>query len=103
MNPDDTFLGSMKSLGVKIGRLTAREIEEFGKEFSKWRENWAHTLNRNTVSKRMGRSHYTHKHLRFLIFVQKNQRISLVLLQSQHLPMPQPTPHIPLHIPRKEP
>ena len=47
-----------------IGRLTALGKEEFGKEFAKWKEDWAHTLNRRTVSKRTGRSHFTHKRLR---------------------------------------
>ena len=47
-----------------MGRLTALKKDEFGKEFSKWKEDWAHTLNRRTVSKRTGRSHYTHKRLR---------------------------------------
>lgn len=47
-----------------MGRLTALGKEEFGKEFAKWKEDWAHTLNRRTVSKRTGRSHFTHKRLR---------------------------------------
>ena len=47
-----------------MGRLTALKEDEFVKEFAKWKEDWAHALNRQALSKRTGRSHYTHKRLR---------------------------------------
>ena len=47
-----------------MGRLTVLDRDGFEKEFVKWIEDWDHTLNRRTVSKRTGKSHYTHKRLR---------------------------------------
>ena len=47
-----------------MARLTTLKRDEFAKEFSKWKEDWAQTLNRSTLSKRMGKSHYTHRRLR---------------------------------------
>ena len=47
-----------------MGRLVSLKREEFEREFGQWRKDWAHTLNRQTTSKRTGRSHYTHKRLR---------------------------------------
>ena len=47
-----------------MGRLTALTREEFEREFGQWREDWGHTLNRLTTSKRTGKSHFTHKRLR---------------------------------------
>ena len=45
-------------------RLVSLKREEFEREFGQWRKDWAHTLNRQTTSKRTGKSHYTHKRLR---------------------------------------
>ena len=47
-----------------MGRMTVLDRDGFEKEFVKWIEDWDHTLNRRTVSKRTGKSHYTHKRLR---------------------------------------
>ena len=47
-----------------MGRLTVLDRDGFEKEFVKWIEDWDHTLNRRTISKRTGKSHYTHKRLR---------------------------------------
>ena len=47
-----------------MGRLTVLDRDGFEKGFVKWIEDWDHTLNRRTVSKRTGKSHYTHKRLR---------------------------------------
>ena len=47
-----------------MGRLTMLTREEFEREFGQWREDWGHTLNRLTTSKRTGKSHFTHKRLR---------------------------------------
>ena len=47
-----------------MGRLTVLDRNGFEKEFGKWNKDWDHTLNRRTVSKRTGKSHYTHKRLR---------------------------------------
>ena len=46
-----------------MGRLTVLTREEFEKELGKWREDWGHTLNRRTVSKRTGKSRFTHRRL----------------------------------------
>ena len=52
------------ALNGLMGRLTSLSREEFEKEFGLWKQEWAHTLNRMTVSKRTGKSHFTHKRLR---------------------------------------
>ena len=39
-----------------MDRLVTLKREEFEREFAQWREDWAHTLNRQTTSKRTGRS-----------------------------------------------
>ena len=47
-----------------MGRLTTLTRAGFEKEFDAWKEEWRDTLNRRTLSKRTGRSHYTHRRLR---------------------------------------
>ena len=47
-----------------MGGLTTLTRVEFEKEFGKWKEEWGDTINRLTLSKRTGRSRYTHRRLR---------------------------------------
>ena len=54
------------SRGLKglMKRLVGKTKDEFLKEYAKWKEDYGQTLNRRSVSKRAGKSHYTHKRLR---------------------------------------
>lgn len=52
------------ALKALMGRLAMLEGAEFAREFRQWKDDWAHTINRQTEDKRTGKSHYTHKRLR---------------------------------------
>lgn len=57
-------LKAARGLKDLMKRLVGMTKDEFLKEYAKWKEDHEHTLNRRSVSKRDGKSHYTHKRLR---------------------------------------
>lgn len=52
------------ALKALMGSLAMLEGAEFARKFWQWKNDWANTINRQTVDKRTGKSHYTHKRLR---------------------------------------
>ncbi len=53
-----------RSLKNLMKRLVGMGKDDFMKEYARWKEEYSQTLNRCSVSKRDGKSHYTHKRQR---------------------------------------
>ena len=57
-------LKAARELKRVVFTITGTDKESFVREYLKWKSDYADTINRRSVSKRTGCSHYTHKRLR---------------------------------------
>ena len=57
-------LHAARELNELMKDLTALSEKEFTERYSQWKQKWADTLRRRSVSKKTGKSRYTHRRLR---------------------------------------